>query len=534
MIPSTETVLLNRVTLRGTTETIDAARAPLKTALEQSSWPTTAPGELLFLRRITASGNPREIAARAAEQARRLAENAVDGWSAAAPNALAVRFRSHVSLLACLIRDLLHGNAQHHWYWRRWRSELQRPTGEALVALLEESPLQLPAVVARLYATQLWQPFWQNLSSSGAERLLTVAAQAAGWSATVQAARQLIASNDIMVAPALIPRQQTDLGFLNVAATDSRPLLAALLALWQQAPTLLAQTTGATGAEQLCLLTRAISGELPTTPTQPVSPNGVKLNPGSSAPDSTVFHPDYSAKAPSLISVEKQHEVEAQSIKETMPTPTLDRATSSGNHFELSVTGSLNPATPKTDQETDTKTVSETESTAEIASATTTYKTTFEHNFTTHQGGLLYLINFLNLPPVRAQLPTEHAAAGWRWLYDLASAIGCPPTGALLEFIANECGMKNGAMLTQQPPLATMEQITRLGASRYGDAVWQAKTWQIPARLIADSSHVNLHFRLNDACLSVRRVGLDINPGWVPWLGRVVTFHYGSGLEPQQ
>ena len=322
MIPATETVQLNRVTLRGTTETIDAARAPLKTALEQSSWPTTAPEELLFLRRITASGNPREIAARAADQARRLAENAVDGWSAAAPNALAVRFRSHASLLACLIRDLLHGSAQHHWYWRRWRSELQRPTGEALVALLEESPLYLPAVVAQLHTTQLWQPFWQSLSSSGAERLLTAATQAAGWSATVQAARQLIASNDIMVAPALIPRQQTDIGFLNVKATDSRPLLAALLVLWQQAPTLLAQTAG---AEQLCLLTRIMSGNSPTISAQSGSPDGVKLNPGTSAPDSTVFHPDYSAKAPSLISVEKQHEVEAQSIKETMPTPTLDK-----------------------------------------------------------------------------------------------------------------------------------------------------------------------------------------------------------------
>jgi hypothetical protein len=34
--------------------------------------------------------------------------------------------------------------------------------------------------------------------------------------------------------------------------------------------------------------------------------------------------------------------------------------------------------------------------------------------------------------------------------------------------------------------------------------------------------------------LPVRLAGLDINPGWVPWLGRVVTFHYmsshGGGL----
>jgi len=26
--------------------------------------------------------------------------------------------------------------------------------------------------------------------------------------------------------------------------------------------------------------------------------------------------------------------------------------------------------------------------------------------------------------------------------------------------------------------------------------------------------------------IDIRRVGLDIDPGWVPWLGRTVTFHY--------
>ena len=92
--------------------------------------------------------------------------------------------------------------------------------------------------------------------------------------------------------------------------------------------------------------------------------------------------------------------------------------------------------------------------------------------------------------------------------------------------------MESGVELTAQPPLAPMEQLLRLGASRYGDEVWQADTWRVPARLIASASHVDLHFRLNDVRLPVRRVGLDINPGWLPWLGRVVTFHYGSGLEP--
>jgi hypothetical protein len=29
----------------------------------------------------------------------------------------------------------------------------------------------------------------------------------------------------------------------------------------------------------------------------------------------------------------------------------------------------------------------------------------------------------------------------------------------------------------------------------------------------------------------VRRLGLDIDPGWLPWFGRVVAFHYRQGPQ---
>ena len=51
-----------------------------------------------------------------------------------------------------------------------------------------------------------------------------------------------------------------------------------------------------------------------------------------------------------------------------------------------------------------------------------------------------------------------------------------------------------------------------------------------PARLAWTETHVDVHFTLNQADLRIRRAGLDFNPGWVPWLGRVVTFHYGEAL----
>ena len=51
------------------------------------------------------------------------------------------------------------------------------------------------------------------------------------------------------------------------------------------------------------------------------------------------------------------------------------------------------------------------------------------------------------------------------------------------------------------------------------------------AALSVGTTHVDVFFDLADADLHVRRAGLDIDPGWVPWLGRVVAFHYDARGE---
>jgi hypothetical protein len=47
-----------------------------------------------------------------------------------------------------------------------------------------------------------------------------------------------------------------------------------------------------------------------------------------------------------------------------------------------------------------------------------------------------------------------------------------------------------------------------------------------PARLALTPTHVDVFFAPDAADLRVRRAGLDLDPGWVPWLARVVAFHY--------
>jgi hypothetical protein len=46
--------------------------------------------------------------------------------------------------------------------------------------------------------------------------------------------------------------------------------------------------------------------------------------------------------------------------------------------------------------------------------------------------------------------------------------------------------------------------------------------------VLASRTHLDLWFQPRQAEIRVRRHGLDLDPGWVPWLGRVITFHYAT------
>ncbi|NCC32682.1 MAG: hypothetical protein EOM24_11780 [Chloroflexia bacterium] len=49
-----------------------------------------------------------------------------------------------------------------------------------------------------------------------------------------------------------------------------------------------------------------------------------------------------------------------------------------------------------------------------------------------------------------------------------------------------------------------------------------------PALVSATTTHLDLTFDHSQTELRLRRLGLDFNPGWVPWLGKVVSFHYAN------
>jgi len=47
-----------------------------------------------------------------------------------------------------------------------------------------------------------------------------------------------------------------------------------------------------------------------------------------------------------------------------------------------------------------------------------------------------------------------------------------------------------------------------------------------PGWIVWDRTHVEVWMPLGRVDLRIRRAGLDLDPGWVPWLGRVIRFYY--------
>ena len=48
-------------------------------------------------------------------------------------------------------------------------------------------------------------------------------------------------------------------------------------------------------------------------------------------------------------------------------------------------------------------------------------------------------------------------------------------------------------------------------------------------KIAVSRTHLDILFEAKQMDIRIRRAGLDIDPGWVAWIARVVKFHYDHG-----
>lgn len=151
--------------------------------------------------------------------------------------------------------------------------------------------------------------------------------------------------------------------------------------------------------------------------------------------------------------------------------------------------------------------------------------------------GLAFLVVLLRLEGIDGWLERYPALldADWprRLLRGLADGLGVP----LADPLRVALGLEAPAPLTASGATPLEERAVVASASRH----WRRRLrrWcrrpgrpalvvlvRRPGTVVVSRTHLEVWFEPRQAEIRVRRHGLDLDPGWVPWLGRVVTFHY--------
>ncbi|KAI5912942.1 hypothetical protein [Thauera sp. 2A1] len=124
----------------------------------------------------------------------------------------------------------------------------------------------------------------------------------------------------------------------------------------------------------------------------------------------------------------------------------------------------------------------------------------------------------------RLQVPEDDPA----WLLGMAAADRREPMPA------EDCWSALVAAGLQPKAQRTVEEIWLGGCRRWlrmRARIGVADLVLRPGHMAITATHADVWMAIEQTDLRVRRAGLDLDPGWLPWLGRVVHFHYGD-TEP--
>ena len=111
----------------------------------------------------------------------------------------------------------------------------------------------------------------------------------------------------------------------------------------------------------------------------------------------------------------------------------------------------------------------------------------------------------------------------------LAAHAGVEPSDPILAWMNDEIEPSNEAFasLGLEAPYAV--RAWALAVRRW---CWRAGRLSVReivnrnGRVVSSRTDVDVSFALDQADVRIRRLGLDIDPGWLPWFGCVVRFHY--------
>ncbi len=481
-------ITIGTVRLRGPGARAAALPAQARRELVAAPWPL-APRAQVFVRRLRVRGRPGQLG--------RLAAARLALTLAGADGPEVVRFADDAALVAALSLDLLAGSAARRWWWWSHQDLVALPLGAALAALWSRHAPDLVAVCVALARQGRLEAVFAALGASGC---CTVAAALAQRLATPmpQSATSLHAT---VVAPERLPAA-IDRRWRPLLGATGAPVhatwLAGVLALLEARPLRLVGIDGAAAVAALVAdaapSVRVSRAWVPAA--APAGGGAEVVLPGVAAPAALVPGRGVAAPAESALPSESAGSVQV------IPT-----AAHPGEELGASVPEVLatNEAAAVCDAEV-------------IISG---------------YAGAVVLINLLRVPAL-AQVAEDHGllarrGSAWRLLAALAAALGLPADDGLALWLE-----RTSAAL-EEPPLVddAARAFIAATAALLGPALWDPALIAVAGTLVATPTHLDAHLPLAAVRVALRLAGLDVDPGWVPWLGRVVAIHYHAAAADQ-
>ena len=502
----------------------ETQRRQVITDLDRVAWPAVSEREYLFIKNLQAQQAATRLAHSLAEQAVFYRGTAVNGWLDKAATENAVFFSDYAELLACLSRDILKNNQR--WYWQQWDYWFAQPVETALVCCWQQHQNLIPSIVAQLARHQQLGWFCQRLSIDLAQQLCRVVCP----QLDVRLSQRTLSPNqsdsqipEHWLAPWQPVFSDTDLPFAVMQ-------LAGVIILKQWQPLKLLQADALTSFNLILARLMAIVAGTSQT----------KMLAKQAQAEAEASATTYSSKPFNKVVVPISQNTVADSV--------VDKSSTRQNNQETPTQPALISGVSDADQ-TDNSAITPSIITEPLNTSMSESRINQSEQIThseaglvdsisqpycvlSGQGGVFYLLNFLNLPQVQDSLLTHPVSqqypSAWGWLWQLAIALGWQPEPAMLKLFVFFCGFDNEQQLLELPVLPQLDDLLLWGRQRYGEQLFNQSLFAIQARVEIDACHVDVRYASDAVRLDVRRVGLDLDPGWLPWLGKVVKFHYGS------
>lgn len=495
----------------------------------------------IFIRRLALSAASSALAQRAEEAALRLVPTAVDGWSAQASAADVVRFASRAEAMAALTADLSCDRAAQRWYWRRWSRLLARGPA-ALGDLLAEHIDILPAIVECLDARGQLVQVWAHLDSAAVAQVMAALNRHYQLNVGPAPRFQLLDASTLSLAQTVSSgpywrriRQRWQQPCDRAPATGGARQLAMLLVALEHFPVLLKQNAGSLLAALDFVLSQQAAEGLADGETLRKSA-AVRREGGDS-----VLHGGHaeagidSSLPPVVASTTPAGRAEAPSLSTAPSAKDLKQSASGGhvsnNNSQSQMEREERPTHPALRHRFESLKMAAADGETAPNLAT---PSDAAPSFFSDYGGLFYLVNAINQGPIQTLLRGapfwRQPGAGWRLLYRLGHQLGLSDLDPVVDFLALQMGYEQVGALIHLPPLAEEKALLQILKSRYSrDQVWSPGLIAVPGELASTASHLDVYLPMSAIVLPLRLSGLDINPGWVDWLGRVVSFHYRQG-----